>query len=115
MEAGPPRKVAARPPVNPRVAIIALTTCAAAITLVSIVAGFLPRVGPDSPAGWWPFVVLIVGVGSVVTLIAVVRMPAFLALVLAAMAAGLMARVGSLPPMAGDEPGKLAKVQPDHW
>jgi GntP family gluconate:H+ symporter len=114
--AGGERVVGVRPGANPRRALIGLAICTGVMALVTLIAGIMPRVsGPDAPAGWWPFVVLIVGVGSVITLITVVRMPAFLALVFAAIGAGLMARVGSLPPMAGDDPGKLAKVQPAHW
>jgi GntP family gluconate:H+ symporter len=45
----------------------------------------------------WPFVVLALCVGLLVVLIAVLRVHAFLALVLAATAAGLLAPVGRLP------------------
>jgi hypothetical protein len=111
------RVIAARRPANPKRAMIGLLVCAAAITAVSIASAVQgPVAGWKAPAGWWPFLVLIVGVGSVITLITVVRMPAFLALVLAAFGAGLMARVNSLPPLPSDStPGELAKVQPAHW
>lgn len=48
---------------------------------------------------WWPFVVLVVCVALIVVLITVVRLHAFLALILAAVAAGLLA--SSLPGGAG--------------
>ena len=47
--------------------------------------------------GLWPFAVLVLSVALLVVLIAVLRVHAFLALVLAAIAAGLLAPVGSLP------------------
>lgn len=48
---------------------------------------------------WWPFVVLVVSVALIVVLITVVRLHAFLALILAAIAAGLLA--ARLPGGAG--------------
>lgn len=48
---------------------------------------------------WWPFVVLLASVALIVVLITVVRLHAFLALILAAVAAGLLAN--SLPTAAG--------------
>ena len=51
----------------------------------------------DAAGVVWPFVVLFLSVGLVITLITVVRLHAFLSLILAAIAAGLMARVGTLP------------------
>lgn len=48
---------------------------------------------------WWPFVVLVVSVALIVVLITVVRLHAFLALILAAIAAGLLA--AQLPGGAG--------------
>lgn len=51
----------------------------------------------DAPFNWWPFLVLVVSVGLVVVLITVLKVHAFLALILAAIAAGLLAQVGSLP------------------
>ena len=52
---------------------------------------------------FWPFAVLIISVGLIVVLITVMRVHAFLALILAAIAAGLLAK--SLP----GEPEK------SHW
>jgi GntP family gluconate:H+ symporter len=52
---------------------------------------------------YWPFVVLAVSVGLVVVLITVARMPAFLALLLAAFTAGFLAQ---------NLPGEPAR---DHW
>lgn len=45
----------------------------------------------------WPFVVLAISVAAIILLIGVVRLHAFFALVLSAIAAGFMARPGSLP------------------
>ena len=56
-------------------------------------------------ATYWPFVVLLVSVGVVVLLITVVRLHAFLALILAAVTAGLLA--GPLP----GEPEKSHAIQ----
>jgi GntP family gluconate:H+ symporter len=47
--------------------------------------------------GYWPFVVLLLSVALIVVLITVLRVHAFLALILAAIAAGLLAPIGSLP------------------
>jgi GntP family gluconate:H+ symporter len=60
---------------------------------------------PSSP-DLWPFVVLAVSVALIILLITVLRVHAFLALILAAVSAGLLARVGSLP---GEAQGK------SHW
>ena len=46
---------------------------------------------------WWPLVVLGISLTLVITLITVVRLHALLSLILAALATGLMARVGTLP------------------
>lgn len=51
---------------------------------------------PITPDLTWPFVVLAVGVGVVIVLIAVVGLHAFLSLILAAVVAGLMTQVGTL-------------------
>lgn len=56
----------------------------------------------------WPFVVLACSVGLIVLLITVLRVHAFLALVLAAFAAGLLSRPGTLP---GEADGKSHWVQ----
>ncbi|HOX03552.1 MAG TPA: SLC13 family permease [Candidatus Paceibacterota bacterium] len=50
---------------------------------------------------WWPLAVLGISVGLIVFLITVLRMHAFLALILAAFTAGLLAWPGTLPPAAG--------------
>src|SRR4051795_13429584 len=92
--------------------LITLLLCAAAVVAGTVGSSWLgPVSSPAAPAGRWPFFVLVVSVAMVIALITIVRMPAFLALVLAAMAAGLMARVGSLPLM----PGMAAAKQPAHW
>lgn len=57
----------------------------------------------------WPFVVLLVSLGLIITLITIVRVHPFIALVVAAIAAGLMAQPGILPPVA---PGKEFH---SHW
>jgi gluconate:H+ symporter, GntP family len=57
-------------------------------------------------ADLWPFVVLAVSVALIILLITVLRVHAFLALILAAVSAGLLSRVGKLP---GEELGK------SHW
>jgi len=57
--------------------------------------------------GYWPFAVLLISVALIVVLITVLRVHAFLALILAAIAAGLLAPIGSLP----GEPAKGHFVQ----
>jgi gluconate:H+ symporter, GntP family len=57
-------------------------------------------------ADLWPFAVLLICVGVIIFLITVLRMHAYFALMLAAITAGLLSRVGSLP---GEELGK------SHW
>ncbi len=59
-----------------------------------------------SPPDLWPFCVLLVSVATIVVLITVLRIHAYFALMLAAIVAGLLARVGSLP---GEAAGK------SHW
>ena len=59
-----------------------------------------------STPGLWPFAVLLLSVGMIVLLITVLRMHAYFALMLAAITAGLLAQVGTLP---GEESGK------SHW
>ena len=54
---------------------------------------------------WWPFAVLAICVGLIIVLITVLKVHAFLALILAAFAAGLLSRPGTL----ADEPLK------SHW
>lgn len=60
--------------------------------------------GPD----YWPFAVLIISVALIVILITVLKVHAFLALIMAAISAGLLSRVGSLP---GEAEGKSHWVQ----
>jgi gluconate:H+ symporter, GntP family len=45
---------------------------------------------------WWPFAVLVISVGLIIFLITVLKVHAFLALILAAFAAGLLSRPGRL-------------------
>lgn len=79
-----------------RAASIALLACAVAVAAMTV-AGFALSKGADPEVlKYWPFVVVGVSVGLVITLIAVVRLHAFLALILAGVAAGLMSPVGSL-------------------
>jgi GntP family gluconate:H+ symporter len=61
---------------------------------------------PADP-GLWPFAVLLLSVALIVVLITVLRVHAFLALILAAIAAGLLAPIGALP----GEPEKSHWVQ----
>ena len=56
--------------------------------------GLLAQAGGND---WWPFVVLAISVGLVIVLITVVKLHAFLALIIAAIAAGALAKVGTLP------------------
>jgi GntP family gluconate:H+ symporter len=65
------------------------------LTLTSLAAA----VGAD--AGSWPFVVLLLSVALIVVLITVVRVHAFLALIVAAVAAGMLTPAGQLPGEAG--------------
>jgi len=57
---------------------------------------------------YWPFAVLIISVALIVILITVLKVHAFLALIVAAISAGLLSRVGSLP---GEADGKSHWVQ----
>ena len=57
--------------------------------------------------GYWPFVVLLICVALIVVLITVLRVHAFLALILAAICAGMLAPIGSLP----GEPAKGHFIQ----
>jgi GntP family gluconate:H+ symporter len=70
---------------------------ALAVGALAVIAG---TIGGQSVRGnavtYWPFVVLAVSVALVITLITVVRLHAFVALVLSAMAAGFMAVPGTL-------------------
>src|SRR4029453_4044806 len=55
---------------------------------------------PGDP-GSWPFVIVLISVALVVLLIAVVRMHAFLALIIAAATVGFLTPAGTLPGEAG--------------
>lgn len=89
-----------------RVALFSLFICALVTAVGSFASWYLFR---KPQAEWsadtvklsqnWPFVVLGVSVGIVIILITLARLHAFLALILAALAAGLLSRVGSLPPL----------------
>ena len=109
-----PKQALFRPPANARRAMIGLAACVIVVGTMTIISGFLgpaPSRDPKTAIGNWPFVVLGVGVATVITLITVVRLPAFLALVLAAIGTGLMARVDSLPYF----PDTAVEKQPAHW
>jgi len=56
-----------------------------------------PGLAAAAGATYWPFVVLGIGVALIVFLITVVRLHAFVSLILAAIAVGLLAPPGSLP------------------
>jgi len=62
----------------------------------------------SAPVGLWPFAVLAISVAAIILLITVMRVHAFLALILAALTAGLLAKIGSLP---GEAEGKSHWVQ----
>lgn len=66
----------------------------------------LGAAGANPAPDWWPFAVLIFSVGVIVLLITALRMHAYFALMLAAITAGLLSRVGTLP---GEKEGK------SHW
>lgn len=76
---------------------------------------FTPILAAAGTASYWPFVVLALSVATVITLISAFRMHAFLALILAALVAGLLAeklpgarpRVASIPVPEG--------VTKSHW
>src|SRR5687768_8065814 len=59
----------------------------------------LAQAAGNSPT-WWPFAVLIISVVLIVVLITVLKVHAFLALILAAFAAGILAT--SLPTVPGE-------------
>lgn len=75
-------------------ALAGLLAAGALVLAGTIGAAVLPAA---SLARIWPFVILALSVGAIVLLISVARVHAFFALVLAAMAAGFMARPGTLP------------------
>ncbi|HSI32557.1 MAG TPA: hypothetical protein VK986_03125 [Tepidisphaeraceae bacterium] len=96
-------------PSNGRAATIALIICT-----LAVVGG---TVGGQMVSGdalrRWPFVVLAIGVGLVITLITVVRLHAFVALVLSALAAGLMAAPATIG-APGSGILKSSQFKP-HW
>jgi gluconate:H+ symporter, GntP family len=59
-------------------------------------ASLLANTAGTAPQGTWPFVVLIICVALIVVMITVLKLHAFLALILAGVSAGLLSRVGSL-------------------
>lgn len=66
----------------------------------------------EIPSLWWPFAVLIISLAAIIFMITVVRMHAFLALMLAAILAGLLAT--KLPGEYGTLPNDPAKEK-SHW
>jgi gluconate:H+ symporter, GntP family len=84
-------------PARPAISVggIVLALCAIMVAATTFAGTRISDANPLTP--WWPLVVLGVSLVLVITLITVVRLHALLALVLAAMCTGLMARVGSLP------------------
>ncbi|RME91536.1 MAG: hypothetical protein D6766_11715 [Verrucomicrobia bacterium] len=60
--------------------------------------------------GWWPFAILGICLVLIIVLITVVRLHAFLALILAAITAGLLSPVGSLP---GERPASQELTHAD--
>ncbi len=63
----------------------------------------LLAVATGGSAVWWPFVILALCIVLIIVLITVVRLHAFVALILAAITAGLLAPIGSLP---GEQPAR---------
>lgn len=61
---------------------------------------------------WWPFVVLALSIMAIVFMITVMRVPAFLALILAAILVGILAE--KLPGEIGSDPSAPTKGRP-HW
>lgn len=87
---GPPRSSAG---------LWALLVVGLVVGACTLAAWFISRAtGPlaEKLVRYWPFVVLVVSVGVIITLITVARMHAFLALVTAAIGAGLMSLPGAL-------------------
>ena len=74
---------------------------------------FLAAAHP-SEISYWPFAVLVISVALVITLITVLRVHAFLALILAAITAGLLSSVGQLPGEYGTIPGNPTAGR-SHW
>jgi GntP family gluconate:H+ symporter len=58
-------------------------------------------------AVWWPFAILVICIVLIIVLITVVRLHAFVALILAAIVAGLLSPVGSLP---GENPSSVVAM-----
>ncbi|MBI4658697.1 MAG: hypothetical protein HY735_07580 [Verrucomicrobia bacterium] len=66
----------------------------------------------EAPNVWWPFAVLIISLAAIIFMITVLRVHAFLALMLAAVLAGLLAR--KLPGEYGALPNDPSKER-SHW
>lgn len=88
--------MSAEPSSPRRLEVSAVAAGVIAVAAASAVAHFLCRGAAGAPA-WWPLVVLGASMGLVIALITLARVHAFVALVISAMAAGLMAAPGSLP------------------
>ena len=67
----------------------------------------MPLAAIADSASLWPFVILVVCVATIILLITVLRIHAFLALIIVAILAGLLAKQGTLP----GEPAKSHWVQ----
>src|SRR5215212_8145106 len=65
------------------------------------------QISANSP-GLWPFAVLAISVALIIVLITLLRVHAFLALILAAITAGLLAKPGTLP---GEGPNRSHLLQ----
>ncbi|MCP5518289.1 MAG: hypothetical protein H7A45_13625 [Verrucomicrobiales bacterium] len=74
--------------------------------------GFTPlfAVAAGGSAVWWPFAILALCIALIIVLITVVRLHAFVALILAAITAGLLAPIGSLP---GERPSTSSIRDPN--
>lgn len=98
------------PPSRSSAPVIALLISALIVAAASIAAVIIQQqtTASDRIRIYWPFVVVVISVGLIITLITIARLHAFVALVLAAISAGLMtlpgtiaipkARTGELPP-----------------
>ncbi|HEX8915288.1 MAG TPA: SLC13 family permease [Humisphaera sp.] len=108
-----PEGAAARPS---RVPTIALLASAAVVAVMTLAAYLVSLHGDPVLKSRWPFVVVGTCVGLIIVLIAVVRLHAFLALVLAALSAGLMSPVGAFAPTAqAFKAAKFPELSPIHW
>lgn len=71
-----------------------------------------PFLAAAADLNWWPFAVLALSIAAIVFMITVMRVPAFLALILAAVLAGILAE--KLPGELGTIPNEPAKGRA-HW